>query len=187
MYIIVGLGNPGLKYRHTRHNAGYMAIEALASRHKLRFSKKRFQGVVAEGSVEGQKVVLLKPQTYMNLSGNAVWEIVDYYRLQLERLIVIYDDVDLDEGRLRIKPSGSAGTHNGMRSIIARLRSKDFPRVRVGIGKNPPYMQLADYVTGKLPKDRRGQMEEAAQRAAIAVEEILRAGVQSAMAKFNGE
>ena len=187
MYLIVGLGNPGLKYRNTRHNAGFMVLAALAEKNGLRFSKKRFQGVVAEGVIAGEKAVLLKPYTYMNLSGEAVFEAVSFLKPDLSRVIVIYDDVDLELGKLRVRASGSAGTHNGMRSIVARLRSLGFPRVRIGIGKNPPYMDLADYVLMKLKKDQKQIMEEAASRAAQAVEELIKNGVESAMSHYNGD
>ena len=186
MYLIVGLGNPGLKYRNTRHNAGFMAIDALAEKQGLRFSKKRFRGVIAEGTIASEKVVLLKPHTYMNVSGDAVFDAVSFLKPEMAHVVVIYDDIDLDIGKLRIRESGSAGTHNGMRSIIGRLKTYDFPRVRVGIGKNPPYMQLADYVLMKLKKDQKKEMELSAARAADAVEELIKNGVQSAMAHFNG-
>ena len=187
MYLIVGLGNPGLKYRSTRHNVGFTAIDALAKRQGLRFTKKRFRGVTAEGTIGSEKVILLKPHTYMNLSGDAVAEAAKFYHLSPEKIIVFYDDIDLDLGRLRIKASGSAGTHNGMRSIIARLTRQDFPRIRIGIGKNPPYMDLATYVLSKLTKDQKKLIEEACERAAEAAEMIVKNGsADAAMSKYNG-
>lgn len=186
MFVIVGLGNPGLRYRNTRHNAGFMAIDALAEKNKLRFTKKRFQGMTAEGVIGGEKVLLLKPYTFMNVSGDAVYDAVNFFKLPTSNVIIIYDDTDLDIGRIRVRPSGSAGTHNGMRSIIGRLRTYDFPRVRIGIGKHPAYIELRDYVLQKLVKDDRKAMEQGVARAALAVEEIIKNGADSAMAKFNG-
>ena len=187
MYLIVGLGNPGLKYKNTRHNAGFCAIEELARRAGLRFSKKRFSGAVAEGTVAGERVALLKPYTFMNLSGDAVAEAARFYKLPPQNIIVLYDDIDLELGRLRVRSRGSAGTHNGMRSILARLRTEDFPRVRIGIGKNPPYMQLADYVLAKLRGGQRQALAEACALAAAAAEEIVAHGPEAAMARFNGK
>lgn len=184
MYIIVGLGNPGFKYKYTRHNAGYMALDCLAEDLGVRFRKKQFSGVTAEAFLEGEKLLLLKPETFMNLSGLAVAEALDYFSLPTDRLIVVYDDVDLAPGKLRIRGAGSAGTHNGMRNIVARIRSTEFPRVRIGIGKAPAPLPLADYVLEKLKGEDRKQMLDAAQRAAGATQEILRAGIASAQQKF---
>ena len=188
MYLIAGLGNPGLKYRSTRHNVGFAAVDCLAKNLGLRFTKKRFRGVTAEGTIGSEKVVLLKPHTYMNLSGQAIAEAAKFYHLPPEKVIVFYDDIDLDPGRLRIKASGSAGTHNGMRSIISCLGRQDFPRIRIGIGKNPPYMDLAAYVLSKLTKDQKILIEDACERAAKAAELIVRNGsADEAMSKFNGK
>lgn len=188
MYLIVGLGNPGLKYRNTRHNVGFSAIDCFAKEHGMRFSKKRFRGVTAEGVIGGEKIVLLKPHTYMNLSGQAVAEAAKFYQLPPEHVIVFYDDIDLDLGRLRIKGSGSAGTHNGMRSIISSLGRQDFPRIRIGIGKNPPYMDLAVYVLSKLTKDQKKLIDDACARAAEAAELIIKNGnADMAMSRFNGK
>ena len=164
MFIIAGLGNPGLKYRNTRHNVGFIAVDALIKKMAFRSVKKNFQSAVFEGSISGQRVLVLKPQTYMNLSGKAIKEAVNFYKLPYQNLIVIYDDIDLDEGRLRIKPSGSAGTHNGMRSIISELGTGDFPRIRIGIGKNPPFMDLKDYVLAKLKGDSKQRLCDACLR-----------------------
>lgn len=187
MYLIAGLGNPGLKYRNTRHNVGFAAVDCLAKNLGLRFSKKRFQGVTAEGMLYGEKIVLLKPHTYMNLSGRAIAEAAKFYQLSPEQIIVFYDDIDLDLGRLRIKASGSAGTHNGMRSIISSLGQKDFPRIRIGIGKNPPYMDLAAYVLSKLNREQKKVIEDACARAAEAAELIVKTGkADAAMSRYNG-
>ena len=185
MYLIVGLGNIGLKYKNTRHNMGFMAIDELAKRNGLKFNKKKFKGTVAEGSIFKKKVVLLKPSTYMNLSGESVIEAYNYYKPKIEDVIVLYDDIDLEAGALRVRPSGSAGTHNGMRSIVSALKTYGFARVRIGIGKNPPYMELADYVLQKLKGDNKKLLEEACVRAAKACETIISDGVERAMNEFN--
>ncbi len=187
MYLIVGLGNIGLKYKNTRHNMGFMAIDELAKRNGLKFNKKRFKGNVAEGSLYGNKVVLLKPSTYMNLSGESVIEAYRFYKPDPKDIIVLYDDIDLDMGKLRIRPSGSAGTHNGMRSIVNHLKTYGFARVRIGIGKNPPYMQLADYVLQKLKGNDKKTLEEACEKAAKAVESIVSQGVDKAMNEYNAK
>lgn len=186
MNLIVGLGNPGLKYRNTRHNAGFAAIDALAEKAGLRFNKKRFQGVVAEGKIGGKSVLLLKPHTYMNLSGEAVAEAMRFYKLTPQELLVIYDDIDLDLGRLRIKAGGSAGSHNGMRSIVARVGSEKFPRLRIGIGKPKPPMDLAAFVLQKLRAEQKKAFLANSERAAEAALEILRHGVEEAQQKYNG-
>lgn len=186
MNLIVGLGNPGLKYRNTRHNAGFAAIDALAEKAGLRFNKKRFQGVVAEGKIAGKSVLLLKPHTYMNLSGEAVAEAMRFYKLTPQELLVIYDDIDLDLGRLRIKAEGSAGSHNGMRSIVARVGSEKFPRLRIGIGKPKPPMDLAAFVLQKLKAEQKKAFLANSERAAEAALEILKHGVEAAQQKYNG-
>jgi len=185
MYLVVGLGNPGLKYKYTRHNAGFMAIEALADKIKAKFIKKRFEGITAEASIKGEKVLLLKPYTFMNLSGDAVRAAADFYKIPAENIIIIYDDIDIELGSLRIRAKGSAGTHNGMRSIIARLGTGDFPRVRIGIGKKPVYYELKDFVLAKLKKDDKAKMLKAAEDAADAVRIIIEKGIAEAQGKYN--
>ncbi|HML37140.1 MAG TPA: aminoacyl-tRNA hydrolase [Bacillota bacterium] len=184
MYIIVGLGNPGKKYENTKHNIGFITLDLLAERHDIKINKIKHKALVGEGVISGQKVLLVKPQTYMNLSGNSVREVMDYYRVDLEKLIVIYDDVDIPMGRLRIRKKGSAGTHNGMRSIIYDLQEDGFPRIRLGIGKERK-MSLAGYVLGGFAKDERELMESAVERAAMAVECMLEKGIDIAMGEYN--
>lgn len=186
MFVIVGLGNPGTKYADTRHNIGFVAVDYLSRQLNININKIRHKALVGEGYIGTEKILLVKPQTYMNLSGESVMNVVDYYKLPSENLIIIYDDVDLSPGVLRIRPQGSSGSHNGMKSIIYLLNKDDFPRIRIGIGKQPEYMDLADYVTGKLPKDEIPIMVEAVKRAADAVEEIVLKGIAAAMNKFNG-
>ena len=186
MYIVAGLGNPGKEYEKTKHNAGYRAIDVFAKENGVRFMKRRFESVVAETSVAGEKVVLIKPETYMNESGRALRQALSYYRLPPERLIVLYDDVDLAPGKLRIRQDGSSGTHNGMRSIVREIKSEAFPRVRIGIGKQPPRMQLADYVMAKFDPENEKLFSEACSNAGLAAIEIIKHGVAEAQAKFNG-
>ena len=146
MYIIAGLGNPGKKYENTRHNIGFITLDYLAERHDIQINKIKHKALVGEGRISGQKVLLVKPQTYMNLSGESLREVMDYYKVDIEDLIVIYDDIDLPAGTVRIRKKGSAGTHNGMRSIVQHL-GQDFPRIRMGIG-NERKGDLADFVLG---------------------------------------
>lgn len=188
IYVVAGLGNPGTKYQQTRHNIGFIAIDELAYRHHFKVNKVRFKSLYGEGRIAGKKVLLVKPQTYMNDSGVALREILEWYKLPIQNLIVIYDDVDLEPGKIRIRETGSAGTHNGMRSIIYHVRSQNFSRVRIGIGQpeNSGY-QLADYVLGRFPKEQHPIMLEAVKKAADSVEEILLNGAYSAANKYNGK
>lgn len=186
MFIITGLGNPGRRYEHTRHNIGFITVDYLAEKHGIRINKLKHKALVGEGIISGQKVLLVKPQTYMNLSGQSVRELVSYYKPELSNLIVVYDDIDLPMGRLRIRPAGSAGTHNGMRSIIYDLQRDDFPRVRIGIGGERK-IRLADYVTGGFGKEEKKLMEDAVIRAVSALECILGEGIDRAMNDFNSK
>ena len=186
MYIIVGLGNPGRRYEHTRHNIGFITVDYLAEKHGIRINKIKHKALVGEGMISGQKVLLVKPQTYMNLSGQSVREILSFYKPEIANLIVVYDDVDLPMGRLRIRPSGSSGTHNGMRSIIYDIQRDDFPRLRIGIGGERK-MRLADYVTGGFGKEERKLMEGSVLRAVSALESILDSGIERAMNEYNSK
>lgn len=186
-YLIVGLGNPGRQYQQTRHNVGFVAIEELSFRHKIKLNKNKFRAIFGEGSIGGKKVMLVQPQTYMNNSGEAVREIVAFYKVPLDKVIVIYDDIDLDLGKLRIREKGSAGTHNGMRSMIYHLKSQDFPRIRIGVGKQRhPGQALADHVVGNFAKEELPVICETVKTAADAIEEMITKGNVSAMNKFNG-
>ena len=187
MYLIVGLGNPGDKYRYTKHNVGFMVLDYFASVHNISISRIKHKAVLGEGLIGQEKVILAKPQTYMNLSGESVLELMHWYKGEITKLIVVYDDVDLAVGRIRIRPEGSSGTHNGMKSIIYNLNADKFPRVRVGIGKQPDYMDLADYVMSRFSEEEIPLMEEAVKRAALAIEEIIKNGISSAMNKYNRE
>lgn len=185
MFIVVGLGNPGTKYANNRHNIGFMVIDYLSRVHKFKVNKIKHKALIGECHFGMEKVVFAKPQTYMNLSGKSVFDIVEFYKIPMDRLIVIYDDVDLDTGVIRLRYKGSSGTHNGMKSIIYLLESEDFPRVRIGIGKPPDYMDLADYVTDNFTKDEIPIMEDAVIKAASSIEEIIRNGINAAMNKYN--
>lgn len=187
MRMIVGLGNPGLQYRNTRHNVGFEVVDRLSANWNIPFRFTRFSGQVGEGILLGQKVLLVKPTTYMNKSGECVQQVMDYYRVELHELIVALDDIDLALGRIRVRSSGGAGTHNGLRSIVDYLGAGGFPRVRVGIGAAPPRMDLADYVLSRFREDEREVMQDAVVRAAQAVEVVLGEGVAAAQAQFNGE
>lgn len=186
MYLIVGLGNPGQQYAHTRHNVGFDVLEKLAKKLNVNIGREKDYSTIGETFFEGQKVMLALPQTYMNLSGLAVKELMDYYKIPPENLCVIYDDIDLAQGALRIRASGSAGTHNGMRSIVGETGMEDFPRIRVGVGQRAPGWQLADWVLSRYqtPEEQEAA-DKAYELAAEAVLEYIQNGIQSAMTKYN--
>lgn len=179
MYIIAGLGNPGSKYENTRHNMGFKAIDAMASEFGINVNRAKFKGLIGEGRIGTEKVILLKPQTYMNLSGQSVREIMNFYKIPEENLIVIYDDFDLPIGSIRVRKSGGPGTHNGMKSVVQELGSRKFPRVRVGIGSSDG--STIQFVIGKVGKDEQQILNEAAEAAASAAADIIRIGIENAM------
>ena len=183
MYIIAGLGNPGKEYTSSRHNSGYMAVEYLAEKLDIKLNKLKFNSVYGDTSINGEKVMLVKPVTYMNRSGIAIMEIVKFYKIPTENLIVIYDDIDIPLGTLRIRPNGSSGTHNGMKSIINNVGS-NFPRIRIGIGRNED-MDLADYVLQKFLSSERDLINSIVEKAALAAVEIIEKNIDSAMQKYN--
>ena len=186
MYLIAGLGNPGVAYRDSRHNAGYLALDALALTTGIEVKKRAHKSLLGEGFYQGEKLILCKPETYMNLSGEAVQELLSYYKLSAEKLIVLYDDIDLPLGDIRIRASGSAGTHNGMRSIIACLGGEEcFPRVRIGMGRQQDGRDLASFVLGKPPKEERELLEESYQNAAKAALMIAQGKLADAQAFYN--
>ena len=186
MYIIVGLGNPERRYDGTRHNIGFSAVTALADIYGISMDMKKHHAVCGKGVIDGQKVILAMPQTYMNLSGESVRELVDYYKIDPEEeLIVIYDDINLAPGKLRIRPKGSAGGHNGIKNIIAHLGTQVFPRIRIGVGEKPKGWDLADYVLSRFPKDERVLMEEAFERAGEAAVCMMNDTMEHAMNQFN--
>ena len=185
MYIIAGLGNPGKKYENTRHNMGFLAVDLLAEKYDIRIDKIKFKALVGEGRIAGQKVLLVKPQTFMNLSGQSIVEIMNFYKEDVENLIVIYDDISLEPGKIRIRKKGSAGGHNGIKNIIAQLGTQNFQRVKVGVGEKPKGWDLADYVLGHFSKEDRGLVDDALKRVAGAVELMVQGEVDQAMNQFN--
>lgn len=186
MYIIVGLGNPGKKYARTRHNAGFDALALLADRWKININRSRCKSIIGEGVFAGEKVILAMPQTYMNLSGEAVFQLLKYYKAPIDRLVVVYDDVDLPPGRLRLRLKGSAGTHNGMRSIVGLLNDDQFARLRIGIGKPPEKWDLADFVLSSYETLEERQVAfDAYLRAGEILESLIRDGYEKAAALSN--
>ena len=184
MYIIAGLGNPGKEYTGTRHNIGYSTVDYLAEKHNVKLNKLKFNSVYGEININGEKVMFVKPVTYMNRSGIAIQEIINFYKIPVENLIVIYDDIDISVGSLRIRPNGSPGTHNGMKSIISHLGSSNFPRIRIGIGRNPD-MDLADYVLQRFNSSDVEKLGPIIEKAADAAIEIIESTVDLAMQKYN--
>ncbi len=187
MYIIAGLGNPGKKYVNSRHNVGFDALDAVAAKYNIDIKKVKFNGIYGEGSIAGEKVVLVKPQTFMNLSGECIRDFKNWYKVENDQIIIIYDDISLPLGKMRIRPKGSAGGHNGVKSIIYQTGSEVFPRIKIGVGspKNPDY-DLADYVLGHFSKGEVEVLVPVAVKAAEAVGEIIKNGTEKAMSKFNG-
>ena len=188
IYVVAGLGNPGYRYKNTRHSVGFMVIDALAEKVgvNIRKNKKlKHKAIINEVNIDEKKILLVKPQTYMNASGESIKDIVENYKVPLNNLIILYDDADLPLGKIRIRRSGSAGTHNGMKSVIYHLQAEDFPRIRIGIGKPPPDMDIIDYVLGKFTIDETDVIHESISKAAEAAIAIVKEGVDEAMAKFN--
>ena len=185
MYIIAGLGNPGSKYEKTRHNMGFNTINKISQQYNIEVKQNKFQALYGSGMIEKEKVILLKPQTYMNLSGNSVKEVVDFYKIEKEKILVIYDDMDIEPGKIKIRKKGSAGGHNGMKSIIQMIGTEEFPRIRVGIGRPIRKDDEINYVIGAIPEEDLKRLDEGIEKAQKAVEEILRNGVDSAMNKYN--
>ena len=186
-WLLVGLGNPGSKYESTRHNMGFLAVDGLARRKGFRFNKLRFRAWTAEWMVNEEKVLVMKPQTYMNLSGESVGEAARFYKIPADHVVVISDDISLPVGKLRIRTGGSAGGHNGLKNIIAHLGTDQFPRVRVGVGQKPhPACDMADWVLGKFQGEDKKAVEAAVKRAADAVECLIERGPEEAMNRYNG-
>ena len=186
-HLVVGLGNPGAEYVKTRHNAGFLAIEHLAARVGARIDRARFKALTGEGTLGGMRVLFLKPQTFMNLSGEAVREAAAFYHIKPANIIVIYDDVTLDVGRLRVRGKGSDGGHNGMKSIIYQLNSNEFPRVRIGVGKKPhPEYDLASWVLSAFPEAELSMLTQAFDRVEKGVELLVKGDLSAAMQTLNG-
>ena len=186
MYIITGLGNPEKKYVNTRHNIGFDVIDAIAEKNDIVLGERKHKAVIGKGIVAGQKAVLVKPLTYMNLSGESVRSVIDFYKAdEKNELIVISDDVSLDVGQIRIRKRGSDGGHNGLKNIIMHLGHDEFIRVRMGVGEKPPRVDLADYVLGHFSTEEREVMNESARTAALAIETAIMEGPDAAMNKYN--
>ena len=185
-FLVVGLGNPGAQYAHTRHNAGFDTVAILSERWHAPLTKKKCDGLLAETTFADKRVVLCQPQTFMNLSGECVAELLSWYKCPLDHLLVVYDDIDLPLARLRVRKSGSAGTHNGMRSILANVPGQDFPRVRIGVGAKPDGWDLADWVLSHYTiREEQDAMRDAFLRAADCVEDWLQNGIEHAMQTYN--
>jgi len=173
MWLVVGLGNPGTKYTYTWHNCGFMTLEVLAQRNKIKVNKAKWQGEYGKGVINREDVILLRPTTYMNLSGESVIQVMKFFKIPPQNVIIIFDDIDIDVGKIRVRPNGSAGTHNGMRSVIASLGTQDFPRVRIGTGPVPEKWELVDYVLSEIPKEIQETMFASFTEGAIATEKLI--------------
>ena len=185
MYLIVGLGNPEEEYANTRHNMGFNAINKIAKEYGIEVNKTKMKGLFGLGNIEGKKVILLKPQTYMNLSGESIIQFVNFYKINLEDIIVIYDDMDVEIGNIKIRKKGSAGSHNGMKSVIANLNSEEFARIRIGIGKPENKSDSINYVISNISKENQEVLDVGVNLAKEATIEILKNGIDIAMNKFN--
>lgn len=187
MYVVVGLGNPGRQYENTRHNIGFDVVDAIAAKAGITISNREGKALTGKGIFGGQKVLLVKPQTFMNLSGESVRAIIDYYKIdEIEELIVVSDDISLDVGKIRIRKKGSAGGHNGLKNIILHLGHDNFKRVKMGVGEKPSGYDLADYVLGHFSKEDREKLEDSTDRAVKAIEMMIAEGADKAMNCFNG-
>ncbi|MBQ3355903.1 MAG: aminoacyl-tRNA hydrolase [Oscillospiraceae bacterium] len=186
-WLIVGLGNPGANYGKTRHNVGFRAVDAVAQKLNVKIDRAKFRGLSAQAVWKGQKLLLLKPQTFMNLSGLSVADAARYFKLPPERIILLFDDISLDVGRLRVRAEGSAGGHNGIKSVIGALNSQGFPRVKIGVGAKPhPEFELADWVLSNFTKDEEALLQSVIEDAAEAALTVVEDGVPAAAARFNG-
>lgn len=187
MKLIVGLGNPTAQYENTRHNVGFEVIDILVEKYNIPLDVVKHKGIYGKGKIEGQTVILLKPMTFMNLSGESVNEVARYYKIPPEDVIVIYDDINLDVGRLRIREKGSAGGHNGIKNIIAHLNTEEFPRIRIGVGMKPPKIDLVDYVLSHFSEDDQVLMNQGYEKACEALKLMLTDNLAKAMNDFNGK
>lgn len=185
MFLIVGLGNPEEEYGNTRHNMGFDTVNKLAKQYDIEINKNKFKGLYGMGNIEGEKVIILKPQTYMNLSGESIKEAIDFYKIENKHLIIVYDDIDIKPGTIKLRKTGGPGTHNGMKSVIQNIQITEFPRVRVGIGMPEHKNDLINYVIGKIPEEEKEKLDKSTTIAKDAVIEIIKNGVDVAMNKFN--
>ena len=185
MYIIVGLGNPEPEYSNTRHNLGFDVINKLANKNNISLNRTKFNAIYGTGIIENEKIVLIKPQTFMNKSGEAVVQFVNFYKAPLSKLIVVYDDMDTDIGKIRVRAKGGAGSHKGMKSIVEQLQSEGFPKIRVGIGKPKSKFDRIDYVIGRIPDDEYLELQKGEELAVEAVQYWIKNGIDNTMNKFN--
>lgn len=185
-YLIVGLGNPGKQYESTRHNAGFICIDILAEKYNIKINKLKFRSLMGEGRIEGKRCLLLKPQTFMNLSGEAVRDAVEFYKIPVENIIVICDDISLDPGKMRIRRKGSHGGQNGMRNIIYHLKDDNFPRIKIGIGAKPnPDYDLADWVLSRFSQSEAKLIRQVADKTVSAIEIMVKGDIDKAMSNYN--
>lgn len=185
MFLIIGLGNPEKDYGNTRHNMGFNVINKIAQKYNIEINRTKFKALFGSGNINNEKVILLKPQTFMNLSGESVKEAIDFYKLDLENVLIIYDDIDLAPGKIRIKKNGGPGTHNGMKSIVQHLGTENFARLRVGIGKPEDNTDLVEYVIGYVSQEDKELLEDGVNLAVEAVDTIIKENIDSAMNKYN--
>ncbi len=185
MYLIVGLGNPEKDYSDTRHNMGFNTINKLARQYEIEVTKNKFKGLYGNGIIEGEKVILLKPQTFMNLSGESIQEMIQFYKIEMAQLIVIYDDIDIEPGMIKIRKAGGPGTHNGMKSVVKELNTQNFKRIRVGIGMPENKENMIEYVIGAISEQDKEKLNRGTDLAKDAIVEIIKSGIDIAMNKFN--
>ncbi len=185
MYLIVGLGNPEKDYSNTRHNMGFHAINKIAKQYEIEITRNKFKGIYGTGNIEGKKVILLKPQTFMNLSGESIKAIIQFYKIGKEQIIIIYDDMDVEQGKIKIRKLGGPGTHNGMKSVVHELNTQDLKRIRIGIGKPKEKEDIIEYVLGPIPEEEKETLEKGAELAKEAVIQIIKNGIDKAMNQFN--
>lgn len=185
MYLIVGLGNPEEQYSRTRHNMGFDTINQISKKYEIDMNRKKFTSIYGSGVVEGQNVILLKPQTYMNESGKAIREFRDFYKIEQDHILVIYDDMDVEKGKIKIRKQGSAGSHNGMKSVIEQLKTKNINRIRIGIGKPEYEHDMINYVINKISEPEYKELQVGIEKASRAISEILKNGIDIAMNKYN--
>lgn len=186
MYLIVGLGNPEEKYSETRHNMGFDTINCIAKKIGIEINQKKFNSICGIGNIDEQKIILVKPQTYMNLSGKAIVQFRDFYKIYNKNIIVIYDDIDLEVGTIRIRKHGSSGSHNGMKSVVEKLKTEEFPRIRIGIGKPEDKYKLKNYVTEKMPEKDKEELAKSIEKAAEGAISIIKNGIDKVMNELNG-
>lgn len=185
MYLIIGLGNPEPEYSRTRHNMGFDVINKLSEKYDIDVKKEKFDGLYGNGIIENEKVILVKPQTYMNLSGEAIAQYANFYKVNPENIIVIYDDIDIETGVVKIRKKGGPGTHNGMKSVVHELNTTEFPRIRVGTGSKENITDLINYVISKVSQEEYKELEQGIDKAVEAIVEILRIGIDNAMNRLN--